>query len=597
LAAVQAHAPHLSHLVRVIVAYWNWIAASQGLERHDDRAILWSIHAVIPLARTGYHDLATIGVGTLARILDRQLAEGTNVDQHELGPAIWAMAETVFAQLRESGWWSARECLSMLLAHWSRQETREGDERAVITMTLLKGPGVAGALARPGPAPHDREIATAIAQLGADRWAEPTTALQDVILTSYLHSDEREPGATAEQRRANLRRRAQNADVARLMAGASAAPILHGLDEIRAALPDDAVLLTVCHSAAMHAAKDSLHMVLVPRQGSPCVASVDTLHGAKNYVHTIQDPDTVEVRVVHSRTARLMTYVRRSLLEDPLHRDVSRDGALALRLVARQLQLNEGLGKPLTRATGGCHTRLIFWPHESLYFVPLQLLPFRDGILADHFTVTVVPSVECLFPRSDTIILRSGVTAIACATGGLPAGLPEEPSLHQQAERIADLFNTRPLTGDDATPAAALKALGTTRYLHLAAHGAQDVDAPLFARVYLAGGALHAHEILQRDLRETELVTLSACESALLRYDFLDNLHGLAPAFLRAGARAVIGALWPISPEAAETFFTQLYAHLANGGTRVDAFRFAQNQARARHPNYRDWGAFTYFGS
>lgn len=123
------------------------------------------------------------------------------------------------------------------------------------------------------------------------------------------------------------------------------------------------------------------------------------------------------------------------------------------------------------------------------------------------------------------------------------------------------------------------------------------MDAPLFARVYLAGGALHAHEILSRDLRGTELVTLSACESALLRYDFLDNGHGLAPAFLRAGARAMVGALWPVAPDTAETFFTELYAHLAAGGTRVDAFRFAQNRTRARHPDYRDWGAFTYYGS
>lgn len=170
-------------------------------------------------------------------------------------------------------------------------------------------------------------------------------------------------------------------------------------------------------------------------------------------------------------------------------------------------------------------------------------------------------------------------------------------SLHEQAERIAGLFGVRPLTGQDATPTAALEALGTSRYLHLAAHGTQDVDAPLFARLYLAGGFLHAYQVLERDLRGTELVTLSTCESALLRYDFLDNLHGLAPAFLRAGARAVIAALWPIGPDVAATFFTELYARLASGSTRVDAFRHAQIRARARYPNYRDWGAFTYLGA
>jgi CHAT domain len=132
----------------------------------------------------------------------------------------------------------------------------------------------------------------------------------------------------------------------------------------------------------------------------------------------------------------------------------------------------------------------------------------------------------------------SGVSAIACATGGLLVGLPEETSLHEQAERIASLFCDRPLTGDDATPATALDMIGTSRYLHLAAHGTQDVDAPLFARVYLAGGALHAYQILERDLRGTELVTLSACESALPLYDFLDNLHGLAPSLPPRGRQS-----------------------------------------------------------
>ncbi|MGH3939850.1 MAG: hypothetical protein ACRDTG_14720 [Pseudonocardiaceae bacterium] len=47
----------------------------------------------------------------------------------------------------------------------------------------------------------------------------------------------------------------------------------------------------------------------------------------------------------------------------------------------------------------------------------------------------------------------------------------------------------------------------------------------------------------------------------------------------------------------AATFFAELYTHLAEGNTPVSAFRSAQNQTRARHPNYRDWVACTYFGT
>jgi len=144
--------------------------------------------------------------------------------------------------------------------------------------------------------------------------------------------------------------------------------------------------------------------------------------------------------------------------------------------------------------------------------------------------------VECLFPATEELANKTGVLAVACATGGISLGFSEELSLHEQAERIAGLFDSSALTGEDATPRAVLNRISSSRFLHLAAHGTQDPAAPLFSRIHLADGALHAHEILEQDLRGVELVTLSACESAMLRFDFLDNLHGLGPAFLRAGA-------------------------------------------------------------
>ena len=76
----------------------------------------------------------------------------------------------------------------------------------------------------------------------------------------------------------------------------------------------------------------------------------------------------------------------------------------------------------------------------------------------------------------------------------------------------------------------------------------------------------------------------------------MDNIHGLAAAFLRAGARAVIGALWPVTPQVAHTFFITLYSSLANDASKVGAFRTAQQKTRKEHPEYRDRGAFSFLG-
>ncbi|WP_051855783.1 CHAT domain-containing protein [Streptomyces sp. NRRL B-1347] len=109
-------------------------------------------------------------------------------------------------------------------------------------------------------------------------------------------------------------------------------------------------------------------------------------------------------------------------------------------------------------------------------------------------------------------------------------------------------------------------------------------------------GRLFAHQILTLDLRGVELVTLSACESALGRYDANDNHRGLPAAFLLAGAATVIGALWPVTAAAATLFFEELYSHLGQGHPKRDAFRHAQRRTRRAFPEYRDWGALTFIG-
>jgi CHAT domain-containing protein len=128
------------------------------------------------------------------------------------------------------------------------------------------------------------------------------------------------------------------------------------------------------------------------------------------------------------------------------------------------------------------------------------------------------------------------------------------------------------------------------------------VDAPLFQTVFLApgdggDGRLRAHEVLGLDLRGLELVTLGACETALGRIDYSDNLRGLPAALLLAGAGAVIGTLWEVTADASTTFFTELYRCLQAGDEDlIGAFRLAQRATRADHTEYRDWGAFYLTG-
>ncbi|ANP52951.1 hypothetical protein AVL59_28440 [Streptomyces griseochromogenes] len=254
------------------------------------------------------------------------------------------------------------------------------------------------------------------------------------------------------------------------------------------------------------------------------------------------------------------------------------------------------------RAEGRKH--LCFWPHGPLHYLPFHLLHVDGRPLADDWVVTTVAATpHCSARGTDTAASRTHRLLIAgSATGGVMYGLPEQPQIRRHVHNLsARIPGARALEDGMTTPRALMAALQGIDYLHIAAHGSHDVEAPWYQCLYLdaedgADGRLFACQILGLDLRGVALVTLSACESALGRYDLNDNLRGLPAAFLTAGASTVIGVLWPVTAPVATLFYEELYRCLLAGDAKRDAFRRAQQATRAAHPEYRNWGAFTLIG-
>jgi CHAT domain-containing protein len=122
-------------------------------------------------------------------------------------------------------------------------------------------------------------------------------------------------------------------------------------------------------------------------------------------------------------------------------------------------------------------------------------------------------------------------------------------------------------------------------------------DQPVPSSVALAGanlalrdagrdGVLHATEAQALDLEGTELVVLSACETAQGRIDHGEGVSGLVRALRTAGARHALVALRPVSDAGAADFMGRFYRHWL-GQSRSDpaaAFRAAQLEAMAAAP-------------
>ncbi len=165
------------------------------------------------------------------------------------------------------------------------------------------------------------------------------------------------------------------------------------------------------------------------------------------------------------------------------------------------------------------------------------------------------------------------------------------PGTRQEVNVIADLFAAQPdettpivvLTGPDASAhnlaeLAAAGELQRFQYVHLAAHAvmddrvamrsalvlSQDEQPDAFERV-LSGEEPHgrwltAEQIVRTWKLNAELVTLSACETAMGRDAGGEGHWGFSQALLIAGARSLLLSLWKVDDTATLLLMTRFYA-------------------------------------
>jgi CHAT domain-containing protein len=143
--------------------------------------------------------------------------------------------------------------------------------------------------------------------------------------------------------------------------------------------------------------------------------------------------------------------------------------------------------------------------------------------------------------------------------------------------------------------------LAKYRCIHLATHGEVDHTWPLRSAVLLArdqlpdpskqleaglpvyDARLTAEEVLRTWNLNSELVTLSACQSGLGRYENGEGFVGFAQAFLLAGSRGVCLSLWPVDDAAAVLLMERFYANLLGKRAGLDGpLGKAQALAEAR---------------
>ncbi|BAZ54048.1 peptidase-like protein [Nostoc sp. NIES-4103] len=203
----------------------------------------------------------------------------------------------------------------------------------------------------------------------------------------------------------------------------------------------------------------------------------------------------------------------------------------------------------------------------------------------------------------------------------------------QEAESIKAVFPKSKIISQKLATETAIKQLSAPSILHLATHGfflpdqevklqpnefdlqqpkILNLENPLLrSGIALAGfnirskaassnddGVLTALEMAGLNLRGTQLVVLSACETGLGDVKVGDGLYGLRRALVIAGSQSQLLSLWKVSDGGTKELMVKYYQKLKAGKGRHEALREVQleflSNPKYQHPFY--WASFVPSG-
>ncbi|MDM8551966.1 CHAT domain-containing protein, partial [Desulfobacterales bacterium HSG2] len=245
---------------------------------------------------------------------------------------------------------------------------------------------------------------------------------------------------------------------------------------------------------------------------------------------------------------------------------------------------------------------LIIAPDGALRLVPFTTLHDGERFLVEDYAMAIIPAITLTdfssFEQENAEILLSGLSEGGEHFSALPGVVDE-------LRDIREIMNGKTvLHNEDYTVANLTKEFKERAYsiVHIATHGIfGGTPEETFLLAYHENLTMNRLERLigmsRRHERQVELLTLSACQTALGNER---AALGLAGSAVKAGVGSVIATLWYVDDEATSLTVREFYRQLRRPGmSKAKALQNAQKkliiQPRYWQPLY--WAPFILIGN
>jgi CHAT domain-containing protein len=276
---------------------------------------------------------------------------------------------------------------------------------------------------------------------------------------------------------------------------------------------------------------------------------------------------------------------------------------------------------------------IIFIPDDILHFLPFETLitkKEKDDWLIKNFKIAYAPSVSSLreiIHRKKLYKKKPQMNILALGDpdfGYLENGGNENDAIKEffsnesinlsrlkysgrELDEISTLFDKskQKIFKREYASKEQLKnnTLGEFKIIHFATHSIIDDKIPSRSSIVLSfknqneDGLLQMREIYNLKLN-SDLVTLSACETGLGEFIRGEGIEGINRAFFSAGTSAVLMSLWAVNDQASCQLMERFYRHLKSSESIMDALRKVKlemiDSGVLSHPYY--WAGFIVSG-